>query len=199
MTRSRTGQAFAVFVILCAGACTSPPADDRVSVPDVTGSTIDVVRARIEAAGLTFNHRFQANGSLDQSTGTASDIVAVTTDPAAGTRVARGSHVDVNEVTKAELIFFAKPMPDLAGHPWHGLGATEVDRYVLARWRKPEKGERVGVVVDQSPPQGTRLRLGQRMTVTITDRKLRAAAGGEVAGETPDVDLPALCGRTRWC
>lgn len=206
MTRSRMSFALATVGILFALGCTSAPdttegataADTggKVAVPDLVGDTMDTVREQLQSTGLVADAATVA-GASDWT----NEAVAVSTAPAAGAQVVRGSTVKVVAATKAEVVFFAAPMPDLKGMKWVDVASGKTEAawpYMDATWRKPKGAEKAGTIVGQKPAPGAALRLGQTIRVTVADYEAGEPGSGSSV-VVPEVDLPSVCQRTKWC
>ena len=169
-----------------------------MTVPDLVGDTMDTVYDQLELADLKGSATL-AFGSSDWS----AEAIAVGTSPAAGTEVRRGSTVTISEARKDEIAFFAKPMPDLLGVRWIDVqegGREAAYPYIKSTWRKPKSWEEPGTIVGQNPKPGAKLKLGQLINLTVVDWTGADSGGGELAsGWTPNVDLPNVCRRTKWC
>ncbi|OJF10554.1 PASTA domain-containing protein [Couchioplanes caeruleus] len=167
-----------------------------VAVPDLVGDTMDTVQAQLKAVGLSAN----AATPIGVSDWT-SDAVVLSTTPAAGARASSGSTAKILEATKAEVSFFAKPMPDLIGVRWDDVASGDLEAayfYLDASWRKPKAGEEAGTIVAQQPKAGTTLRMSQPLQVTVADLAPVDSKDGAV-GAVPEVNVPDLCRRTKWC
>lgn len=166
--------------------------DDITTVPDLPGLTMDVVYDRLKAARLTGHN---------ERGGWGEENVAISTKPVAGTVVKPGTVVEILQMEREELDFFAKPMPDLIGDQLHESEAWPAWPYfVTTTQRKARPGEEGGRIVEQKPPAGTALRLGQVIELVEADySNASESGGGHGADWSVDIDVPNVCRRTKWC
>lgn len=206
MTRSRMGLGLAALGLIFAIGCTSAGSgdDERPSaardraavVPDLVGDTMDTVYDQLQGVGLVASASDLLGGG-----GWTEDHVVLTTSPAAGAEVQPGSTVKIFSATKAQIVFYAKPMPKLVGRKWLYIesGSTEgVSLLFKTRWRNPKGKEKPGTIVGQEPKAGTSLKIGQAVTITVADYTAANSTGGANV-DLPNVDLPNVCRRTKWC
>lgn len=204
MLRSRLGVAFACLGLVVSLGCGLGGGGDAeaeepttVKVPDLVGDTMDTVKAQLDSAGLEGSATL-AFGGTDWS----AEAVVVGLSPAAGAEVERGSTVTISEATKAEIVFFGKPMPDLRGTRWLDSASGDLSAahpYMKLSWRKPRGKEKEGSIVAQEPKAGTALKLGQPLKLTVADYSPVESGGEPASGWTPNVDVPNVCRRTKWC
>jgi beta-lactam-binding protein with PASTA domain len=129
------------------------------------------------------------------------NAVVLSTTPASGTQVLRGSTVKILEATKAEVRFFSRPMPNVMGTQWLDAASGDLKAayfYFDATWRKPRGEEKPGTIVAQKPKPGTKLKMGQTLSVTVAEFA-PVDSNGASNVNVPHVNVPNLCRRTKWC
>jgi hypothetical protein len=169
-------------------------------VPDLVGDTMNTVYDQLTEVGLVAS----AKNIFGDSGGTWGDQhVVVSTAPDAGTKLDVGGTVKVIEASKEQIVFYSKPLPDVRGTNWIEMGSGPIAAiyiYATTSWRTPRGKERPGTIVEQSPPPGTMLKLGERIALTVADYKAGDGGGsGNGGGIEIDVDMPSICRHTRWC
>jgi beta-lactam-binding protein with PASTA domain len=191
-----------VGVVVAIGCGVSPAndkaigSDGKVAVPDLVNDTMDTVYDQLQDAHLVA----KAATPVGVSDWTK-DAVVLSTSPAAGVRVPPNSTVKIVEATKAEILFFSKPMPDLVGRRWLDAASDGMEAaypYVEASWREPKGREEAGTIVAQKPSPGAKLKLGQTLRVTVANYSAVDSNGGSTI-DVPDVNWPNVCRHTRWC
>jgi beta-lactam-binding protein with PASTA domain len=127
-----------------------------ISVPDLTGHSLDQARSLLARSRLTAGAR-RARPS-DAATGTV-----LTQSPIAGTRVRPGTDVDITFAVTIEV-----SVPDVTGR------SVQEAREILSRYRlglgaqaREESSAPTGTVVSQSPGARTRARPGTAVDVAI--------------------------------
>lgn len=187
-------------LLACGSRGLSDDAANDVSfavVPDLVGDTMDTVYDQLQDADLVASATNGYGGSdWDE------DWVVIATDPKAGTQVEPGSTVEILEASKGEIVFYAKPMPDLRGTNWLDAagGVTEaVYPYISFTWRKPKGREKPGTVVSQTPRAGATMKLGTPIVLTVVDYKAGDLGSGWDGYDGFDIDGPNICRHTRWC
>ncbi|MGW4946358.1 PASTA domain-containing protein [Actinoplanes sp. NPDC004185] len=157
---------------------------------------MDTVYEQLKDVGLVAN----AETPIGVSDWTANAVVLSTT-PASGTQVLRGSTVKILEATRAEVRFFSKPMPKVVGTRWLDAASGDLEAayfYFDATWREPKGEEKPGTIVAQEPKPGEMLKMGQTLYVTVAEFAPVDSKGGSSVN-VPDVNVPNLCRRTKWC
>jgi beta-lactam-binding protein with PASTA domain len=134
--------------------------------------------------------------------GATTTTLVVSFKPNAGTRVERYSTVTITFATKKELAFYKRPTPNLKGKQWEDLSATNPDLYLHfeVKYRDARDSETPGAVVEQRPANGTRMKLGDRIKVTVANEVYTSPDGsGTGTWDPPNVNWANPCRHTKWC
>jgi predicted Ser/Thr protein kinase len=129
----------------------------EVTIPTVKGKTAAQAEAQLEALNLEVNQEFRAS---DDEQG-----IVVDSDPKAGAKIKEGETVTLFVSSGPGLV----EVPDLRGKTLSEArdeveGNLDVRRGESVFSKDVDKGE----IVDQNPGEGTQVRKGSRVTVTIS-------------------------------
>lgn len=155
---------------------------DSVTVPDVTGMTLEEARAALEDAGLVPGALEPGVATPERPQGTV-----LAQSPAPGTEVDEGSAVDLVVAGSGGVV-----MPDLAG-----LTRAEAEAAVVAAGLVVERVIDVysddvpaGQVADQTPVAGSTVTAGSPVTISVSLGPQPAQSPGTIA-------VPDVVGRTQ--
>ncbi|HEY6398826.1 MAG TPA: Stk1 family PASTA domain-containing Ser/Thr kinase [Solirubrobacteraceae bacterium] len=129
-----------------------------VGVPDVTGATVASAKDQLRRAGLSWS-------ILDQVSGTATPGTVISENPAANSQVAPGTTID---------LIVAKAEPKVAIPDVHNQTAAAAQSaltaqgfQVVERFYTVKKKSNKGIVLRESPYQGTLVKKGSTVTIYI--------------------------------
>jgi eukaryotic-like serine/threonine-protein kinase len=129
---------------------------DAVSVPNVKGLDQNTANAQLQNAGLQIGDTTEQDGNFEKGT-------VIKTDPAVGSKVAKGSKVNLFIATgQVSLGDLRNQTQDKAVAAIQKLGLTAV-----VQTRPADPGEAVGVVVEQDPGKG-KVDVGSSVKITVT-------------------------------
>jgi beta-lactam-binding protein with PASTA domain len=144
-----------------------------VTVPDVTGSSLDAARADLVAAGLVAGDLVLTDG------GGAAAGTVIAQDPVAGTSVAEATRVRLTVAAEVTV-----PVPGVLGLPLAtATAALTAAGLVAGDPLKDETDAPRGTVVAVRPPAATPVVPGTVVTLTVASPRVRAVP--EVLGRTP--------------
>ncbi len=139
---------------------------DKIKVPDVTGQTEDAATKTLKGAGLTVNVQYQYSSS-------AAKGVVISTDPAAGSKLAKNSQVTllVSQGTKAVQV------PSLTGKTKdEASSALSSVKLTLGNVTSSYSDSvEAGKVISQSPSAGQYIDPGTAVNIVISKGKETAA------------------------
>jgi eukaryotic-like serine/threonine-protein kinase len=132
----------------------------QVSVPEITGQSVDEAAATLEDVGLELGEQTQET-SDDFEEGTIS-----AQSPSAGSEVDKGSAVDVVVSTGAEVA----TVPFVEGQSEEEATANiEAAGLIPEVTREPSDEVEEGIVSEQDPPGGTEVSAGDTVTITVSE------------------------------
>jgi serine/threonine-protein kinase len=153
------------------------------AVPNTTGRPTSAAVADLTASGFTVRRRF------GPSVSTAAWHVAET-DPPAGARVQRPANVVVLVSTGPPRV----AVPDVRGDERRdGLDRLERTGLAVRTETAPSTSAEPGTILEVEPPQGTRVRMGETVTVVVA-REPRWKALAEFDGDSDYVTEPLIVG-----
>jgi beta-lactam-binding protein with PASTA domain/predicted Ser/Thr protein kinase len=130
---------------------------EKAVVPDVTGSTVDDATAAIEDAGFDPRIHEEESGKPEGT--------VLSQDPAGGAQAPKGSKVTLTVAKQPEQI----EVPDVTGENQSAAteelsGAGFKVKIVSQAVDNPEDD---GIVIDQDPLAGDKIKRGDRVTITV--------------------------------
>ncbi|WP_326598099.1 Stk1 family PASTA domain-containing Ser/Thr kinase [Streptomyces sp. NBC_01803] len=151
----------------------SDPPEGDLTVPDVTGQSLEEAQRELENAGFESREGDSRPCEADEDTVCA-------TDPAAGQEIDRGSTVTIIMSEGAETV----EVPDVTGKDFEEAEAELVDLgFDVTREDQETDAEEPGTVLDQDPAAGDEAETGTEITLTV-------------AAEIEGVDVPDVVGDT---
>jgi len=140
----------------------------KVQVPNVVNQDV--------TAAVTALARLGLNPKITRIYSGAQPDTVTAQQPAAGDRVIKGTTVHINVSRGAKPI----PVPDVTGQPYaNAKSALEGQGFIVTRTDVPSDQAPAGVVVASSPPPGTSVSKGARITLSVSK--------GPATTQVPDV------------
>ena len=168
------GLVLAVLIIAGALALTGGGGGDTVTVPDVSGQSVDEATTALSDAGL----RSEVESVEDPD---AEPNTVISTEPAAGEEVDRDSTVKLRVASGGE----SAEVPDVIGLREAAARSTlEGAGFVVQTRERDDPRVASGIVVTQSPRAGEQAASGSTVTIVVS-------AGGE------SVQVPNVTGQSR--
>ncbi|MEU6793128.1 hypothetical protein ABZ907_15640 [Nonomuraea wenchangensis] len=183
------------------------PSPSAVRVPHWKGKRVrDSTLEALEDKGIKVSMT-DITGSDSPGCEYDEECVVLSSVPKPGKLIKPGSDLIVKVIDLAQYRFYGKrpTMPNLVGKSDNfddaipGLKQLEVISDFVASDYEERPGMSVLVrrVIRQKPAPGTRLRIGQRITLTYATGA--RSGGGSPDGDLPNADWPNLCRHSRWC
>jgi len=140
----------------------------KVTVPDVTGSSIDSARSEIAGAGLEVGSVTEDDGTSGLTPGTVTGQ-----DPSGGASVAKGTSVDLIVAASG-----GASVPDVTGSDSSTARSKLESLGFTVSTAEVESTQPAGIVVDQDPGGGTQVPSGGTVTIYISS----GSSGGGSSG-----------------
>lgn len=163
--------------------------DESVTVPDITGMTLDTARQTLSDAGLVL-------GALDTGEVTAATPqgTVISQAPAAGTEVDKGIAVDLVVAGSSTVV-----VPDLKGLSQTDAEAAVIAAGLVVESILPVYSEEVpaGSVADQSPAAGTTVAQGTPVTISVSSGAETPASPDATPTSPGATAVPSVVGMTQ--
>ncbi|MBR6430284.1 MAG: PASTA domain-containing protein [Oscillospiraceae bacterium] len=155
------------------------PDADKVSVPDVTGYSLEEASQALRDSKLYYS---QTEADSDAEKGTVIDQ-----DPAAGTLLDEGESVSLT-VSKGPEIILTTTVPDVTGQSLSTASQALRDSKLYCSFTEVDSDQARGTVVYQDPAAGTELEEGSAVTLQVS--KGPAEPDTPTPPDTPDPTEP---------
>lgn len=148
---------------------------ERIDVPDLRGKTLEVAQQLLEEADL------KLGATTTVSSDEVEDGLIVSQDPTSGTRVQRGSSVDVEVSSGKQTVL----VPNVTGVDVERAKQLLTDRGLnpVVKTGVCNTGERNNVVLDQDPAPREEVREGSDVTITVNEAPRVPDVRGQTEGE----------------
>lgn len=171
--------AVVVGVLLLTGGKDDPPPVAKVAVPNVSGQTVDVATRALE------NVDFVVDGSSEETSALVDEGDVIRTDPEAGTKIAKGSRVNLVVSTGPEQV----EIPNLVQFSYADAKANLEQKGLKVQKDLQDSADPKDTVLNSNPPAGGMVDVGSTVHLIVSRGKTTVP---NVLGMTQEAAQKAL-------